>query len=354
MAKRSTTEDVQDTSAPIRNGEFTLQVPDPEDEDISEFEFQQQVGAAWEVCDRFDLQTDIWRGRILRAIRDREKNTGEGRGGGFLNWLQNNEISKSQAYSWIELANSADTLLDAGHLEPDSINNFSKRAFVKTAQSAPEIQELVSETARQGERITTREVQQLSDEWTTMTSDLVPAEIKTKAANQTIPIRHVAPLVKELEKLPEAHQNTIQSELAASPDLDTLKQATAEAKQLAKYLEAFGNVQALTEQSIDLESSLEEALRLGCLNITADLVNQASQLEHMVAKLYTTWRRLRRLTDKLHNASGASTPHLQSLLQALERLYSDVLEVELGASGSNPSETISIQVLSESHGSGSD
>lgn len=94
------------------------------------------------------------------------------------------------------MANSADTLLDAGHLEPDSINNFSKRAFVKTAQSAPEIQELVSETARQGERITTREVQQLSDEWTTMTSDLVPAEIKTKAANQTIPIRHVAPSLR--------------------------------------------------------------------------------------------------------------------------------------------------------------
>lgn len=73
MVKRSTTEDVQDTSAPISNGEFTLQVPDPDDEDISEFDFQQQVGAAWEVCDRFDLQTDIWRGRILRAIRDREK-----------------------------------------------------------------------------------------------------------------------------------------------------------------------------------------------------------------------------------------------------------------------------------------
>jgi len=24
-------------------------------------------------CDRFDLQTEIWRGRILRAVRDREK-----------------------------------------------------------------------------------------------------------------------------------------------------------------------------------------------------------------------------------------------------------------------------------------
>ena len=30
--------------------------------------------AAWQgVGDRFDLQTDIWRGRILRTVRDREK-----------------------------------------------------------------------------------------------------------------------------------------------------------------------------------------------------------------------------------------------------------------------------------------
>jgi hypothetical protein len=59
------------------------------------------------VCDRFDLQTDIWRGRILRAIRDREQHTGDGRGTGFLYGLNDREISKFQTYSWIELANSA-------------------------------------------------------------------------------------------------------------------------------------------------------------------------------------------------------------------------------------------------------
>ncbi|NJK40410.1 MAG: hypothetical protein HC934_01840 [Acaryochloridaceae cyanobacterium SU_2_1] len=327
--------------------DLMLQVPDPTDQGMSEFEFEQQVTSAWLVCDRFDLQTDIWRGRILRAVRDREKQTGEGRGGGFLTWLQNNEISKSQAYSWIELANSADTLLKAGQLDTTAINNFSKRAFIKTAQSAPEVQELISESARQGDRITSQNVQQLTDEWTAMSSTLIPAEIKAKAANHTIPLRHITPLVKELEKLPDSHQAALHQELVDNPDLDTLKQATSEARQLAKYLEAFNNVQALNAQSIDLEASLEEALRLGCLNVTADLVNQAAQLEHSIAKLYTTWRRLRRLTDKLQTATGASTPHLQHLLQALERLYSDILEIELPASASQDSQTISIQMLSE-------
>ncbi|MEO0376394.1 MAG: hypothetical protein AAF329_17590, partial [Cyanobacteria bacterium P01_A01_bin.17] len=70
------------------SNELNLKLPDPEDEIISDFDFQQQVNAAWLVCDRINLQSDIWRGRILRAVRDREKHSGEGRGMGFLHWLQ--------------------------------------------------------------------------------------------------------------------------------------------------------------------------------------------------------------------------------------------------------------------------
>ena len=96
--------------------DFNFQLPDPEDEGIQEIDFQQQLDSVWQGCDRFDLQTDIWRGRILRAIRDREKKGGDGRGTGFLNWLKQREITKSQAYALIQLANSADTLLAEGQL----------------------------------------------------------------------------------------------------------------------------------------------------------------------------------------------------------------------------------------------
>ncbi|MCY7390050.1 MAG: hypothetical protein LH647_00680, partial [Leptolyngbyaceae cyanobacterium CAN_BIN12] len=105
-----------------------FELPDPDDDQIPEFEFQQQIDQAWQVCDRFDLQTDIWRGRILRTVRDREKRNSDGRGTGFLNWLKDREISKSQAYALIEVATSADTLLEGGFLEPDDVNQFSKRA----------------------------------------------------------------------------------------------------------------------------------------------------------------------------------------------------------------------------------
>ena len=327
--------------------DLNFQLPDPEDDRISEAEFQQQMETAWQVCDRFDLQTDIWRGRILRAVRDREKKGGEGRGTGFLNWLKDQEISKSQAYGLIELADSADTLLENGLLESQDVNQFSKRAFVETAQSSAEVQQMVSEAAHRGESITRREVRQLSDEWTAMTSDLLPTEVKEKAADNTIPTRYLAPLVREMEKLPQSHQETLRTEVALNPDLDTLKQVTAEARYLAKYLDAANQVQVLNQSSLNLESALEEALRVGCLNAAADLVNQAAQVEQSIAKLYTAWRRVNNLAERVYVDSGASTPHLRSLLAHLEPLTNETLEVQLGETDSPLSRTIRLKILPE-------
>lgn len=310
-------------------GELHFQLPDPEDDRIPEIEFQQQVEQAWQVCDRFDLQTDIWRGRILRTVRDREKRSGDGRGTGFLNWLTEREISKTQAYSLIELANSADTLVEGGYLEPEDVNQFSKRAFVETAQSAPEVQQLVSDAAKKGDRITRREVRQLSEEWTAMTSDLLPEPVRQKAADHSLPTRYLAPLVKEMQKLPETHQATLREAVAESPDVDTVKQVTAEARYLAKYLEAAARVQALSNGSLNLELALEEALRIGCLSSTADLVNHAAQLEQLTVKLFLTWKRLNSLSERVYLDSGESTPHLRTLLSCLGNLSNEVVETPL-------------------------
>jgi hypothetical protein len=315
---------------PIDPAGVSLQLPDPKNEGLSEPEFLNQVDTAWLVCDRFDLQTEIWRGRILRAVRDREKHVGEGRGSGFLNWLKDREISKTQAYSLIELANSADELLDGEELEPEAIACFSKRAFIETAQAAPEVQQLVTDAARRGERITRQNVRQLADEWTAVTSDLLSEDIKEKAASQTIPTRYLAPLVRELEKLPPAHQAVLQEELAENPDVDTLKQVTAEARYLAKYLTSASQVQALNRDILDLESALEEALRLGCLNSASELVHQSAQLEQMVAKLYTTWKRVNSLTDQLYVETGSSSPNLRSLLQSVGPLSGETIQIQLG------------------------
>lgn len=339
-------------STDLDNLPLNFQLPDPEDEHLPDAEFEQQVEQAWQVCDRFDLQTDIWRGRILRVVRDRHKQRGDQRGMGFLNWLKEREISKSQAYQWIELANSADVLLETGYLEPADVNQFSKRAFIETAQAAPEVQQLVSEAAHRGERVTRREVRQLADEWTAMTSELLPEAVRQKAADHTIPTRYLAPLVRELEKLPESHQASLQQEMRANPDLDTLKQVTGEAKSLAKYLNAATQVQALKDADIDLETALEEAYRLGILNIAAEVVTQATQVEQAIGKLYTAWKRLNRLSDRLYVESSVSTPHLRRMVQSLGKLSGSLIEVQLGVGGDPTTAALSqrrirLQMLSE-------
>ncbi|MEN9225166.1 MAG: hypothetical protein Q6L60_01695 [Thermostichus sp. HHBFW_bins_43] len=338
------------------NGVGSLQelaLPDPTDAALPDLEFHQQVEQAWQVCDRFDLQTEIWRGRILRVVRDREKQRGDGRGSGFLHWLKDREISKSRAYALLELADSADRLMQAQELAPETVDRFSKRAFLETAQAPAEVQQMVVEAAQQGQRITRRQVRDLTDEWTAATSELLPAPVRAKAAEQSLPTRYLTPLVRELEKLPGSHQQALQEEIARNPDVDTLKQATADARFLARYLQSAAQVQALQEpEGLDLEGALEEALRLGLLNLTADLVNQAAQLEQTLARLFTTWKRLGSLAEKLDGHIGASTPHLRRLCRSLETLSGPTLRTGLGSGEEALQLQVAIQVLSNGQASG--
>jgi len=148
-----------------------------------------------------------------------------------------------------------------------------------------------------------------------------------------LPPRYLAPLVKELEKLPESHQSVLQEEIIHSPDVDTLKHITTSARSLSKYLDAAARVQTLERGTVDMTMALEEALRIGCLNTAADLVKQAAQLEQTIAKLYTLWKRLGDLADRLYVDTGASTPNLRSLLNCMETLSGELLEIQLDERG---------------------
>ncbi|MEL6352355.1 MAG: hypothetical protein AAFR58_11345 [Cyanobacteria bacterium J06627_28] len=355
-----------DISESDQSVDLGIAVPDA-DSELSDYEFHQRVEVAWQVCDRFDLQTDIWRGRILRAVRDREKLGGKakstgannennvnsevkGTGAGFLNWLKDRDVSKSQAYVLIDLANSADQMLEDGLIETNDVNRFSKRAFMETAQASPEVQQIVSEAARRGDQITRKEVRDLTDEWTAMTSDLVPESVREKVSDNTIPTRYLTPMVREMEKLPPSHQQTLKNEVDENPDVDTLKLVTAEAKYLSRYIEAASQVQALDPEQINLELALDEALRVGCLNSAADLVNQATLLEQAATKLYTAWKRMNKLSDRVYVDSGESTPHLRSLLSALGPLCSELIEVRLGEADSPTARQIRLRMLPDGAG----
>ena len=314
------------TEAPV----LSLDLPDPGQDDISTMEFLARLEEAWAVCDRFDLQTEIWRGRILRAVRDREKRGGEGRGTGFLQWLREREISKTRAYSLIQLADSADNLVGEGLLEPDSVNQFSKRAFLETAQAEPEVQQMITEAANGGLPITRKQVRRLSDEFLAATSPLLPEEIRQRTAENLLPPRAVAPLVKELARLPEEQQDDLRRVLREEPELERVKDVTHTARWLHRAAEASLAVRAFQQGDLDFEKALQEAQRLDALGLLADAVGQAQALESAVLKLHTSWRRLGGLQERLWVESGSSTPHLRELLTALQSLSGSTLRVSLG------------------------
>ena len=307
-----------------------LDLPDPGRDDLSSMEFHARLEQAWELCDRFDLQTEIWRGRILGSVRDREKRGGEGRGAGFLQWLREREISKTRAYGLIQLSESADSLVGGGLLQETSVNNFSKRAFLETAKADPEVQQLISEAANEGQQLTRTQVRRLSDEYTSATSELLPQVIRERTQQNLLPPKVVAPLVRELARLPEAQQEDLRRVLKEEPEIERIKDVTLTARWLTKAAEAGLAVRALQHESIDLEKAMQEAQRLDMLGLVADVVGQAQQLEQAVLKLHTSWLRLGGLHERLWLESGSSTPYLRSLLQGLESLSGSNLRVSLG------------------------
>ena len=309
---------------------FELDLPDPEQDDISTVEFLSRLEQAWALCDRFDLQTEIWRGRILRAVRDREKRGGEGRGAGFLQWLREREISKTRAYGLIQLADSAEDLLSEGMLEQSSVNQFSKRAFMETAQAVPEVQLMISEAANEGQEITRKQVRRLTDEFTSATSPLLPEEIRQRTQENLLPPKVVAPLVRELAKLPEPQQEDLRRALREEPEIDCIKDVTSTARWISKTTEASIAVRAFQQGELDLEKAIHEAQRLDALGLLADAVSQAQSLEASVLKLHTAWRRLGGLQERLWVESGSSTPYLRDVLGALQSLSGATLRVSLG------------------------
>ena len=309
---------------------LSLDLPDPESDDISTMEFLARLEQAWAVCDRFDLQTEIWRGRILKAVRDREKRGGEGRGAGFLQWLREREISKTRAYGLIQLAESADDLVGGGLLGEESVNQFSKRAFMETAQAAPEVQLMISEAANEGQDITRKQVRRLTDEFTAATSPLLPEEIRQRTQENLLPPKAVAPLVRELAKLPEPQQDDLRKVLRDEPELERIKDVTSTARWITKATEAGVAVRALQQGELDLDKAMQEALRLDALGLLADAVGQAQALEAAVLKLHTSWRRLGGLQERLWVESGSSTPYLRDVLNVLQSLSGATMRVSLG------------------------
>ena len=346
ICKKSNFLDVNPSITPdLKQIKFDL--PNPEEKNLSKLEFLAELEKAWNVCDKFDLQTDIWRGRILRSVRDREQIGGEGRGAGFLQWLREREISKTRAYTLVQLAESADNLVISGSLESESVNNFSRRAFIETAQANPEVQQMITEAANEGQEITRKQVKRLNDEFTAVTSMLLPEEVKEKTQSNLLPSRVVAPLVRELAKLPELHQVDFKKSLKEDPEIECIKDLTNTAKWIGKSMDVSLSLRAFQKyKDLDLNKAIDEAKRIEALGLLSDAFGQAQSIESSLLKFHSAWRRLNGLYERLWVESGSSTPYLRDVLNILQTLTGSTMRVSLGelSGGKN----LRLQVVEES------
>ena len=179
---------------------------------------------------------------------------------------------------------------------------------METAQAAPEVQLMISEAANEGQDITRKQVRRLTDEFTAATSPLLPEEIRQRTQENLLPPRAVAPLVRELAKLPEPQQEDLRRVLRDEPELDRIKDVTSTARWITKATESGVAVRAFQQGELDLEKAMQEAQRLDALGLLADAVGQAQALEAAVLKLHTSWRRLGGLQERLWVESGAARP----------------------------------------------
>ncbi len=300
--------------------EFTL--PDP-----SAPNFDHELEQAWLVCDRVDLQTDIWRGRLLRSVRDKSQ---EGTGGSFERWLATKEVTRSRAYRLIELAECADRFLNEHPLQAEELKHFSKAAFVSAAKAEGPVQVLVAEQARRGERVTQRQVEQFKDQWLLANETILPEEVRERVANATLPVKPVAQVAQALADLPDADREVFYEALNHTPDLATLRQVAQDAQAIGRTLSNLSRVQVLAEDDVAREA-LREAARIGVLAQTMDLLRWATRVERSLSQLYTAWQRLGVLHNEIAEASGASTRALRQILTALEPLIEASPAIDVGS-----------------------
>ena len=173
-------------------------------------------------------------------------------------------------------------------------------------------------------------MRRLTDDFTSATSPLLPDEIRQRAQENLLPSKVVAPLVRELSKLPELQQEDFRKVLRDEPELDRIKDVTHTARWITKATESGVAVRAFQQGELDLEKAMQEAQRLDALGLLADAVGQAQTLEAAVLKLHTSWRRLGGLHERLWVESGSSTPYLRDVLTALQTLSGATMRVSLG------------------------
>ena len=85
---------------------------------------------------------------------------------------------------------------------------------------------------------------------------MLPEEIRQRTQENLLPPRAVAPLVRELAKLPEPQQEDLRKVLRDEPELDRIKDVTSTARWITKATESGVAVRAFQQGELDLDRAM--------------------------------------------------------------------------------------------------
>lgn len=275
------------------------------------------------------LAAEISKGRLLSQVRETlVTQCSEGWEAEFKQFLKGHDLTPAKALKLIQLAGNAEEAF--GDKAEQVADRMTRQAFYLAVDAGQEVRQLVKQQALESETVLKKgDVAAIRNEWDIVTSEILPESVKEKVQNGSLPAPKVAPLVKELNDLPEDLSSQFVEEIAASDgfDADELRQTTKDAKSLNKILDKLPLVACLSDLDKDavVAETLQESLYI-------DLVGKVSvgaeQVQKLAVKLYQSHAKLSKEIDKLYCETGASTPHLRQLLVGLDVLAGETIKIE--------------------------
>lgn len=273
------------------------------------------------------LAADIAKGRLLSQVREVFVQQGEGWAAEFRRFLKGHDLTPAKALKLIQLAgNSQEAFGDDAEAVAD---RMTRQAFYLALDADQQVRELIKEQALEAESpLKKGDVAAIKNEWEIVTSEFLPIELKEKVQDGSLPAPKIAPLVKEVEQLPEEIASQfVQEILADSCDIDEIKQTTRDAKALNKTLNKLPLITCLAE--LDDNALVEETLKESLyIDLVSKVIAKAEQVQKLATKLYQSHSKLSKEVDKLYCETGASTPHLRQLLVGLDVLAGETIKIE--------------------------
>lgn len=295
-----------------------LQLQFAQDSDIDRAE--QEARSLLKFCDNIDLETQIRRGRIIRAIADlhRLKECSSR----TESWLKDLGLTPKKANELIQAANQADGLMEAGTLTEIGLKNISSRAFIETANKAPEATPAIVSDAENGVKVGVDYARRIVCEQTVNSAD-VSENFKQLVEDGGFKAKAAVKLLENIDEITQEEAITQEYGAKLKQELDSISgdavRVIAEnAQALRKIEETAPYCTILQQEELGVERLIEECHQLEALPLLASVLASIKDIETLAAKLSSKLSIFEKNSDRLYVETGAGQVETRKLVDLLK------------------------------------